>query len=323
MNGRLHAMGSLLLALMAVTVGACTTGGSPGTAMQDEIRFERNSEFSGPRLRMFVTLQDGSEASVNTTDDVIGTQAGATPIPGHEARGWTFLKDVEAGTTLAHALVSWDPGNPADYLMAGWWVQFPGQHLPELSFADSEIYAVVDGPETDPANPPELPVAGEAAYSGNSGGVYVYVPEGDGDAAVIDEYQGTITLSADFANRTLSGCIGCVGDLSARRAHLGVILGEEVLDDRSLIADYELHLGAAPIDPNGTFVASDIMVTHPERTPTSTEGYWGGSFSNIRNKDGDPRLVAGFSAVVFTESDGSEAAIDGVFVAPVDRSGEP
>ena len=117
MNGRLHAMGSLLLALMAVTVGACATGGSPGTAMQDEIRFERNSEFSGPRLRMFVTLQDGSEASVNTTDDVIGTQAGATPIPGHEARGWTFLKDVEAGTTLAHALVSWDPGNPADYLM--------------------------------------------------------------------------------------------------------------------------------------------------------------------------------------------------------------
>ena len=326
MTGRVHAMVALLLALLTVGLSACTTGGSAGTAIQGaegEIRFERNSEFLGPRLRVFLTLQDGSPGSVNTTDDAIGTRPGATPIPGHVARDWTFLKEVEAGTTLAHALVSWDPGNPADYLMAGWWIQFPGQHPPELSFADSEQYAIVDGPEIDPANPPELPLAGEATYSGNIGGVYAYVPEGDPDAAVVDEYQGTITLSANFAHRTLSGCIGCIGDLATRRAHFGAVLGEEVLDDQSLIADYELHLGVVQVDPNGTFESADVTVTHPGRTLSFAEGFWGGAFSNIPNEDGEPRLVTGFSSAVFAESDGSEARIAGAFVASAERSEGP
>ena len=321
MAGRDHAMISLLPALLAVTVNACGMSDSSATAMQDAddgIVFERNSEFSGPHLRLFLTLEDGREASVNTTDDAIGTRPGETPISGHEARDWTFLKEAEAGTTLAHALVSWDPDNPADYLLAGWWIQFPGQHGPKLSLADTEQYAIVDGPEIDPANPPELPMAGKATYTGNAGGIYVYIPEGDRDAAVIDEYLGTITLSANFADRTLSGCIGCVGELSARRAHFGAVLGEEVLDSRSLISDYELHLGAAPVEPAGTFETADVTVTHPERTLTFTEGFWGGAFSNIPNQDGEPRLVTGFSSAVFTESDGSEAAIAAAFVAPAD-----
>ena len=248
MTGRVHAMVPLLLALLVMALAMAVAGCATETAMEgaeDGISFERNSEFSGPRLRVFLTLRDGSEGSVNTTDDAIGTRPGETPLPGHEARDWTFLKDAEAGTTLAHALVSWDPGNPADYLMAGWWIQFPGQHPPELSLADSVQYVIVDGPEIDPANPPALPPAGEATYTGNAGGVYVYVPEGDQDAAVVDEYLGTITLSANFADRTLSGCIGCIGcigDLSTRRAHFGVVLGDEVLDAQSRIADYELNL---------------------------------------------------------------------------------
>ncbi len=326
MTGRLRATVPLLPALMAGALTACGTAGPPGTAMQDgdgEIAFERNSEFSGPRLRMFLTLQDGSEASVNTTDDAIGTRPGETPIPGHEARDWTFLKDVETGTTLAHALVSWNPGSPADYLMAGWWIQFPGQHLPELSLADSEQYAIVDGPEIDPANPPQLPLAGEATYTGSVGGAYRYVPEGDRDAAVVEEYRGTITLSADFGSRTLSGCVGCVGELAGVRAHFGAVLGDEAPDGRALIADYELHLGAAAIGPEGNFEAADIAVRHPERTQVRTEGFWGGLFSNIPNVNGEPRLVAGFSSAVFSESDGGEAVIVGAFVAPADRSGDP
>ena len=326
MTGRVHAMVPLLLALLVMALAMAVAGCATETAMEgaeDGISFERNSEFSDPRLRVFLTLRDGSEGSVNTTDDAIGTRPGETPLPGHEARDWTFLKDAEAGTTLAHALVSWDPGNPADYLMAGWWIQFPGQHPPELSLADSVQYVIVDGPEIDPANPPALPPAGEATYTGNAGGVYVYVPEGDQDAAVVDEYLGTITLSANFADRTLSGCIGCIGDLSTRRAHFGVVLGDEVLDAQSRIADYELNLGAVEIDPKGNFETSDITVTHPERTQVFSDGLWGGTFSNIPNGDGEPRLVTGFSSVVFAESDGSEAAIVGVFVAPADRSGAP
>ena len=323
MTRRVRAMVSVLLPLLAVTVNACTTNDPAETAMrddEDEIRHVRNSEFSGPRLRMFLTLKDGSRASVNTADDAVQTRPGVTPVPGHRARDWTFVKEVKAGTTIAHALVSWDPDDPDDYLMAGWWIQFPGQHLPELDLTESEQYAIVDGPEIDPANPPELPVTGMATYTGNAGGVYAYVPEGDKDAAVIDEYQGTITIGANFADRTVSGCIGCVGDLSTGRTHFGVILGQAVLDDRSLIADYELHLGAASIDPNGTFETADVTVRHPTRTVAFMEGFWGGAFSNIPDGDGNPRLATGFSSAVFAESDGSEASIAAAFVALTDRS---
>ena len=78
----------------------------------------RNTEFAGPRL---LTLEDASEVSVNTTDDAVETRPSVTPIPGHQAQNWTFIKDVEDGTSVAYALVSWDADEPADYLMAGWW----------------------------------------------------------------------------------------------------------------------------------------------------------------------------------------------------------
>ena len=95
-----------------------------------------------------MTLDDGTVASVNTTDDVIETAPGVTPVPGHQARTWTFLKITEDATTVAHSLVSWDPDDPADYLVAGWWAQFPDQK-PPLSFRDSERFAIIDGPELD------------------------------------------------------------------------------------------------------------------------------------------------------------------------------
>ena len=129
MTERVYAMVSLLLPLLAVTVSGCTTNGPAETAMRDdegEIRYVRNSEFSGPRLRMFLTLKDGSRASVDTADDAVQTRPGVTPVPGHRARDWTFVKDVKAGTTVAHALVSWDPDDPDDYLMAGWVDTVPG-----------------------------------------------------------------------------------------------------------------------------------------------------------------------------------------------------
>ena len=91
---------------------------------------ERNTEFDGENLRFFVTLDDGTEASLNTTDNVIQTAPGVTPVPGHQAQAWTFLKITDDATSVAHALVSWDPDDPADYLMAGWWAEFPDQKPP-------------------------------------------------------------------------------------------------------------------------------------------------------------------------------------------------
>ena len=125
------------------------------------------------------------------------------------------MKETEEGTSVVYALASWDDDNPADYLMAGWWAEFPGQHLPELSFEGSIRYGIVDGPEIDPANPPALPTEGQATYVGQAGGIYSYAPGTDrGEderVAVLDEYFGTVTLAANFSDGTLSGCIGAPG----------------------------------------------------------------------------------------------------------------
>ena len=71
---------------------------------------------------------------------------------------------------MVHSLLSWDPNNPTDYLVFGWWAQFHDQHPPELSFKGSERYALIDGPELDHGVVPQLPVEGTATYAGPAGG---------------------------------------------------------------------------------------------------------------------------------------------------------
>ena len=307
-----------LAVAVALTASACSRRDDPPPP-DDSITFERNSEFSTLHLRVFLTLDDGTEVSVNTTHDAVATEPGATPIPGHRARNWTFVKDADIGTSVAYALLSWDPDDPADYLMAGWWAQFPGQHLPDLSFRDSIQYSLVDGPELDLSAPRLLPVEGRAAYVGQAGGLYTYEAGSDwGEdegAYVIDEYEGEIAIAADFADGTVSGCIGCTGDLVTRRAHFGIFLGDEVRDARAIAADYELHFGVTPLDPDGTFENTDVEVRHPDRTVTHSEGHWGGTLSNVPDRDGNPRLAGGFSSAAFEERDGSVGEFFGTFVA--------
>jgi len=195
----------------------------------------------------------------------------------------------------------------------------PDQHLPRLSFRDSVRYTLVDGPEIDPSTPPRLPLEGQATYVGQAGGLYEYAPGSDWrenqGVYVIDEYEGTITIAADFADATLSACIGSTGDLVTRRAHFGIFLGDEPRDAQAIASGFELHFGDTPFNPDGTFERTDVTVRHPERTVVRSEGHWGGSLSNLPDRSGNPRLAAGFSAADFEESDGSAGRFFGTFVA--------
>ena len=298
----------------AIVLGACS---DPRPMSDESIRFERNSTFEEGVLEVFLELQDGRRVSVNTADDAIATGPFNTPLPGHTGRSWTFLKETENGTSVAYSVVTRDDNDPLDYLMAGWWAEFPDQHPPVLSFAQSERYAIVDGPEIDSTSPGDLPLQGQATYAGPAGGLYSYGTEETG--YVVDEYEGIATLTAYFGVRTIGGCIGCVGDLTTRRAHFSVFLGGEVLDREAAATDYELHLGEVRFDAvNGTFDGGVITVTHPDRTVVASDGSWGGSLSSKPDQAGHPRLVAGFTGVEFEEDDGSEGAFAGTFVAPSD-----
>ena len=319
----------LLVAALALTAAGCADR-SVEAPEDRRIGLERNTEFDGGALRFFVRLEDGTEVSVNSDDDVIRSTPEPTPLPGHRARALVFFKEKDDGTSLAYGLLSWNPANPSDYLVFGWWAEFPGQHPPVLSLRESLQYAIVDGPELDHGHPPELPVDGTARYDGQAGGLYSYLPGGDagenGDGYVIEEYEGQLTLTADFGDRTVRGCIGCAGDLVTRRAHFGVILGPELGDARDTARDYELHLATSVVREDGTFERERVTVKHPTREVARSEGFWGGAFSNRRDAEGNPRLVAGFNSVSFTESDGGEGSFLGSFLGlsgPFRETGQP
>ena len=295
---------------------------------ESPITWTRNSDFFvGKRMEVFIELDDGRRATVNSRDDAIDTNPAQTPIPGHEAQDWTFLKETEHGTSLVYSVTSWDPDNPDDYIMAGWWAEFPGQHLPDLDFRGAERYGIVDGPEIDANFPPDMPLAGKASYLGQTGGIFRYLAPQDDAEVIAEEYQGAINLTADFGEGTIEGCVGCVGDLVSNREFFDAILGEERRFDASpLIKDYEMHLGAAPFEENGSFESYDLELKHPHQTDIGQiYGFWGGSMSNRPDTDGNPRLASGFTVGVFEADDGSLGSFVGSFLALSDtfrESGE-
>ena len=314
----------LILATAVLVTGCIQDSSKP--VVEDEndgpIRYVRNSAFTGPNLEVFIEFDDGRRGTVNSLDDAIDTRQASTPMPGHQARDWTFLKETEHGTSVVFALTSWDPAAPDDYIMAGWWAEFPDQQLPDLDLNGAVTYGIVDGPEIDTRYPPELPVEGQASYRGQAGGLYGYLAPGAPDEDfVLEEYEGTITLSADFAERTLQGCVGCEGDLVSQRKHFNFFLGDEQgSHDGTVIADYEIHLGAAPPEENGTFGSYDVTVKNPETQESGVStGHWGGSVSNIFDADGNPTLVSGFTGVHFEGDGGTWAGFFGSFLALSER----
>ena len=129
------------------------------------------------------------------------------------------------------------------------------------------------------------------------------------------EFSAPIELRANFPEATMTGCIGCTGDIEVETLHLWPAVAWRGPDPDALPTDYEVHLGPAPFNPDGTFSNSALSVRHPERSVTQTEGVWGGQFSNVPDRDGNPRRVVGFGGVRFDEADGSIGSFEGIFSA--------
>ena len=230
-----------------------------------------------------------------------------------------MLKTDRDGTSVAYALVSWDNDDPTDYLAAGYWLRFDGIHSRRLPLSEAETTLFIDGPEIDPAFPPELPVSGTADYVGNAGGVYLYRYgsswTGNEEAVSSEEFVGTMNIRANFDDMTVAGCIGCIGDIEVEREHLRVALGWRMEELLASPTDYEIRFAPTPIAPGGSFEGTAATVTHPTRTVTQSEGDWGGSFSNRPAADGNPRLLAGFASAGFDEDDGSRGNFSSIFTA--------
>ena len=319
----------IAIALALLLVGGCGHDRDTRTEFERRTDYVRNSSFDGQRMEVFVQFNPGvlgksdpgRRATVNSLDDAVATRPATTPIPGHQAQDWTFQKETEHGTSIVFAVTSWDPADPADYIMVGWWAEFPGQYAPDLDTDEAGTFAIVDGPEIDNRFPPDLPADGQASYLGPTGGVYRYRPPGGGREDILtDEFQGTIELTADFAAGNIRGCVGCVGDLVSRRAYFSALLGnQQRFDAGPYIADLEIHLGAAPFKDDGTFASDDVTVRHPRQHELGmTSGTWGGYMSNKPDADGSPRLAAGTIFGRFADENGRRGSFFGSFLAPSD-----
>ena len=242
----------------------------------------------------------------------------APPIPGFVNREWFLAENRHDGRTILYAAVEWDGGDPADYLSVGWWLHYPpGVETDQFEMAERGVF--IDGPELDLSDPPEMPASGEAVYAGAAGGLYEYFYGGGWDGLQGEsqyvEFSAPVVLRANFSEETIAGCIGCTGDIVAETLHLWPAVAWRGPDPDALPADYEVHLGPAPIGPDGAFENSVVSVSHPERTVTQTEGVWGGQFSNVPDQDGSPRRVVGYSGVRFDEADGSIGSFESIFSA--------
>ena len=307
----MYSVRNFVCVVAALTMTSCTSGSDPDTA--------RTTSFDGELLRLELTLEDGSKEKFSSVRDEWFSWSWMPVLPNHVGRRWALIKNQTEGTSFAYALVSWDNDDPTDYLAAGYWLWFPGSHPPRLPLSEAEMGVFIDGPEVDASDPPQLPVLGTATYVGEAGGLYEY-GYGSGwpgldEAVETEEFAGTINITADFADNTVTGCIGCIGDIEIRRAHLYTILGGRVELPLALPTDYELRFGRTKIDPNGTFESADVTVSHPGRTVTQSDGKLSGSFSNKPDLDGNPRLVTGIAGAKFDEGDGSRGSFQAIFTA--------
>ena len=319
---------SLASVVVALILTACAGGGDDpaGTA--------RTTSFDGETLRIAVPREDGGTERFSSARDEWFTWSWRPFLPNHVGRRWALRKLRTEGTSVTYAIVSWDNDDPTDYLAAGYWLWFPGADDRRLRLEAAETAAFIDGPELDPTNPSRMPLSGTASYVGEAGGVYSY-RYGSGWTRVdepefAEEFAGTINLTADFADGTVSGCIGCIGELEIRRAHLYTLFGYRADQPLAQPTDYEVHFGRTRIGADGAFENPEATVRHPGRVVAQSSGNWSGNFSSRPDANGNPRLVAGTAQAEFVEADGSEGSFNALFTAlgdslrpPVPGEGEP
>ena len=312
-----HGVSVVCLALACARAACTSRGDVADTAPATASPAPRITDFVGEVLRVSVPRPDGGRDNLNSLQDEWYSWSWFPFMPNHAGRRWTLGKTDRDGVTLAYALISWDNDDPTDYLSAGFWMRFDGATTTRrLDPADAMIVPFVDGPELDPAAPPELPLTGTASYAGSAGGVYRYRAPSASEP-VAEEFAAAMTLQADFAAGAVAGCTGCVGDIALEREHLYAILGwrRGQGEIEHTLAGYEIRFAQTPIGEAGGFEGERVSVSHPDRDVTRSGGSWSGQFSSRLADDGAPRLAAGQARAVFAEADGAEGSFHSIYAA--------
>ena len=252
-------------------------------------------------LTVKIARQGASTLTIDTEDDVVGNnEATISAI--------SVTRDVDVDATARYVAA------------AGYWLHFEGD-IRSLDITDAEMGAFVVGPEFSGA-PPDLPSMGTARYRGDVTGFYGNSVGTDfagmaRGSTVMADFDGVATLTADFSEGTVSGCIGCEGGLSFQGVFRDGSTGEA--EDFEESSNASIRLGAIPIDTAaGTFRGEGVTVWNPDWPDTvrivESEGRWGGRFSNIPEAGGDPRRIAGTFAWSGATAGGTRNTYFGAFL---------
>lgn len=261
-----------------------------------------SASFDGRKTVVTIERTDGSRIQLDTANDRIGNVANYDPVlPGYTYRDESVLAVSDSSATLGKVYTNWNNTDPTDYLAGGYWMHVEGNPNQPSGV---EIGAFVDGPEISGST--TLPRSGTASYQGEAAGFYAYAGSNVSPNQV-GEFSTDISLSADFAANTISGCMGCNGgvDVLAVDVNTGEIFTDNV--------PFRVRTGTTSIEANGSFRNRSVTVESSDRTITSSDGSWGGQFSNIPTTDGDPRLVAGTAGARFTDATGGEGTFVGAW----------
>ena len=217
------------MAPLLMTVGCVSSDGPRVNEIElteTQRLFKTNTTFKNGVIEVEARRRNGSSRTLNSARNLEyewGLHLPPPPIPGFVSREYLLSENRHDGRTLLYTAVEWDEDNPLDYLAVGWWLHYPlGVSIRRFEEAERGVF--IDGPELDLSNPPEMPVGGEATYAGGIGGLYEYRygtgwGELQGESQYI-EFTAFIGLTANFADATITGCIGCAGDIETQALHL-------------------------------------------------------------------------------------------------------
>ena len=174
------------IAGLGLTLGGCTGGNEDEAGPLPPVEipaltpepqpFRTGTSFVDGVLSIDVPTSDGRIRTLDTVLNLEWTSELFLPRPvqpDHSSREWILANNHYGGRVFLYALVSWNDADPTDYLAAGWWLTYPPD-VPFSAFEAATRGVFLDGPELDPANPPDLPLTGTASYSGGMGGLYTY-----------------------------------------------------------------------------------------------------------------------------------------------------
>ena len=209
-----------------LTLGGCTGGGGDAagplppveipTLTPEPQPFRTGTAFADGVFSVDVPTPNGGTRTLDTVRHLEGSWARFLPRPvqpDHSSREWLLAENHYDGEILLYGVVSWNVADPTDYLAAGWWLTYPPD-VPFWEFESATRGVFLDGPELDPARPPDLPLTGTASYAGSMGGLYTYSYGRAWDelagSTEITEFIGPVSLTADFDRNRLTGCLGCL-----------------------------------------------------------------------------------------------------------------